>query len=449
VTRPLRVAIVGAGPAGLYAAEHLLRNRSVEARIDIFDRLPTPWGLIRAGVAPDHPEKKLIVDRLFGFTLSDQRVRFIGNVEMGSTVDLRELSSWYDAVIVSTGGGGNGTLGVPGEDLAGSWPASAFVGFYNGHPDFSQLEFDLAADRAVIVGNGNVALDVARILMAPLAALRQTDIADHALAALSRATVREVVILGRRGPLEAAFHNPELEELAHLPGVDIAVAGATLPSDHEMRCDGTDWHVRRKIANLRALADRPPSVGGRRIIFQFHSAVTSVTGHGRVEHIELSPTTASRAAAHLHRPPPVLLDAGLIFRATGYRGSPVLGLPFDETAAVIPNRSGRVLIEDTALPGVYVTGWAKRGCRGVIGSNRACAAETVDAVIEDWARVRLHRHAPPSAEAVAVLESRTKIVSQSGWRRIDAAERAVGALAGRPRTKFVARDAMMRAAAGE
>jgi NADPH-dependent glutamate synthase beta subunit-like oxidoreductase len=445
-SRRLSVAVVGAGPAGLYAAEQLLRRPGGGVFVDVMDRLPTPWGLIRGGVAPDHPEKKRIVDRLFSFVLADERVRFIGNVEIGKTIDIQELAACYDAVVLATGASGNGRLGIPGENLSGSWQASDFVGFYNGHPDQSDLSFDLSGSRAVIVGNGNVALDLARILMMSPADLRKTDAASHAIEALERSNICEVVLLGRRGPMDSAFHNPELEELAHLADIDIEVAGALLPSEHDAELAGAEWHVRRKMATLRTLVARPSRGAGRKIVFRFWSAPLAFEGEGCVERLLLADTWPAISVSDAIRRPlhQYTLDADLVLRAIGYRGASVPGVPYDETLSVISNVAGRVMTGDGPMPGIYVAGWAKRGCRGVIGSNRICSAETVANLMEDWIGGRL----PPAASSAdAMLKSmgrKQSLVSSSGWRRINDAELALGRAEGRSRHKITNRDEMIR-----
>lgn len=445
-SRRLSVAVVGAGPAGLYATEQLIRYPGGGIFVDVLDRLPTPWGLIRGGVAPDHLEKKRIVDRLFSFVLADERVRFIGNVEIGRTIDIEDLAACYDAIILAPGASGNGRLGISGEDLPGSWAASDFVGFYNGHPDQADLAFDLTGRRAVIVGNGNVALDLARILMTSPADLRKTDMASHAIDALERSNIREVVLLGRRGPMDGAFHNPELEELAHLTDVDIEVAGATVPDEDDAELASVEWHVRRKMAMLRTLVGRTPRGSGRKIVFRFWSAPLALEGEGRVERLLLADTWPAIPANEAIRRPlhESTLSADLVLRAIGYRGASVPGVPYDETLSIISNVAGRVMIGEGPMPGIYVAGWAKRGCRGVIGSNRICSAETVANLLEDWTGGRL---LPPASSADALLKSiaqKQPLVSSSGWRRINDAELAMGLAEGRPRHKITNRDELIR-----
>lgn len=442
----LRVAVVGSGPAGLYAIEHLLAQHHVAVEVDLYERLPTPWGLVRSGVAPDHPDKKRVIDRQFDFQLKDARVRFIGNVEIGRDIQHAELAQWYDGVIYAVGAASDTRMDLPGDRLPGCWAARQFVAYYNGHPDFSHLPFDLSCERAVIVGNGNVALDVARILTMPVADLERTDIADHALRALRRSRIREVVILGRRGLLQSAFHNPELEELGHLDGVDVVIEGDALPSDATLAQE--DWDTRRKVVTLRRLAARPLASGHKRIVFRFLGSPVEVTGAGKVERLRFSVNRLERDGQGQWRAQATqnesLLETGLILRAVGYRGTPLPGLPFDERRGVIRNREGRVVDNDQMVPGVYVTGWIKRGCQGIIGSNRKCAHETVSALLEDFNVGRLPKSALATAEVSALIDARQPAqVPLGGWLAIDRYERDAGRAQDRPRVKITNLPALM------
>jgi ferredoxin/flavodoxin---NADP+ reductase len=409
-TCPVRVAVVGTGPAGMYAVGHLLEARGPNIEVDLFERLPTPWGLVRAGVAPDHPEKKLVTSRQFDFFLKHPRVRFFGNVDIGRDIRTSELSEWYDAVIYATGADDDTRMGIPGEALHGCWSAREFVAFYNGHPDYRDLAFDLSCQRAVIVGNGNVALDVARILTMSVAELAKTDIADHALAVLRRSAIREVVILGRRGLMQGAFHNPELEELEHLNGVDVSIEGDELPTDEAAVREGADWETQRKISTLRRFSQRAPSAANRRIVFRFLTSPVSIEGHGKVERMTVVHNRLERDAhGGLHARPSAdtsCLETGLALRAIGYRGAPFADLPFDKRLGVICNTQGRVLNGDRIVTGAYVTGWIKRGCRGIIGTNKKCAHESVACLLEDLEAGRLPRHALTSEAVLTALRTR-------------------------------------------
>jgi ferredoxin--NADP+ reductase len=433
---PLRVALVGAGPAAMYALGHLVETSELAFEVDVFERLPNPWGLVRAGVAPDHPEKKWVVDRLFDFHLNDPRVRFFGNVEIGADIAHAELAAWYDAVIYAVGASGDTRMRIPGETLPGCWAARDFIGFYNGHPDYRHLGFDLSTERAVVVGNGNVALDVARMLTMPVAALARTDIADHALDALRRSAVREVVVLGRRSHLQGVFHNPELEELEHLQGVDLLVEGGSPAADEPL-----NWEARRKAATLDRLAARPRHARNKRIVLRFLSSPVELRGSAKVEQVVISRNRLERDAQGELIAQPTgersVLHAGLVLRAIGYRGGPFPGLPFDERRGVIRNVGGRVVDAQGWLAGTYVTGWIKRGCRGIIGSNKPCARETVDCLIDDAKSHRLPRARLDKNEVFArVMKKQPDLVQRRDWLAIDRAEKDAGRDAGRPRVKM-------------
>jgi ferredoxin--NADP+ reductase len=416
----LKVAIVGSGPSGLYAVEHLLEQRLFDVNIDVFERLPTPWGLVRAGVAPDHPEKKQIIDRLFQLYLKHDNVRFLGNVEIGSDIAHEELAASYDAVIYAVGANDDKPLGIPGEHLSGSWSAREFVAWYNGHPDYRHLQFDFSHSRAVLVGTGNVALDVARILTLPVAQLARTDIADHALEPLRHSQLKEVVLLGRRGCQQAAFHNPELEELLHLDDVDVRIQADDLQAPELADCD---WETRRKLTTMRHLQARRIPAPVKRIEFRFHHTPVSVQGDERVTGVEVRNPKGEDT-----------IPCGLVFRAIGYRGKAAAGLPFDAQAGVFSNVAGRVTDDIGPRAGVYVTGWIKRGPRGVIGSNKQCAAETVACLLADAQAGKLSRRDGDAVTRALAMGGR-EVVAYRGWQRVDIAERQAGRAQGRPRIK--------------
>ena len=445
----LRIAIVGSGPAGLYAAGHLLDQRELSVEVDFFERLPTPWGLVRTGVAPDHDDKKKIIDRLFDFTLRDPRVQFFGNVTVGRDVKVAELTHWYDAVIFAHGAGSHNAIGIPGEDLEGVWGARDFVQYYNAHPDQADLRFDLSHPRAVIIGNGNVALDIARILTADVAVLEKTDIAQHALDLLRSSHIREVVIMGRRDLEHAAFNNPELEELTHASGVDIHVS-----SGIEAPVSDADavllWRAQRRYEIMKQLTSRPRKAGNKRIVFQFLAAPVRLRGEGRVQNVDYVGNRAVRVdntIRYERSATEETLEAGLVLSACGYRGTPLSGLPFETATGVVPNDCGRIADAGAVLHGAYVTGWIKRGCKGIIGSNRRCAYETVSSLLADKVAGLLPPAAMTGDEVSAVLKQRnSRIVLFRNWRSIDRAERHLGQLSGRPRSKFARLDALLEAA---
>jgi ferredoxin--NADP+ reductase len=399
--------------------------------VDLFERLPTPFGLIRAGVAPDHLHTKSVTN-LFEHVFTSTRFGCHLNVEVGRDVTHDDLLAHHHAVIYAFGAATNRTLGIPGEELPGSHAAADFVGWYNGHPDHAARSFDLGSARAVIVGNGNVALDVARVLLMGSDGLADTDAAEHALDALRHSAIEEVVILGRRGLRDAAFSVGEFLALGHLDGVDVVIEPDDLPG-----ADDTDVETTFKLEVASEYAHRVPTPGNKRIVFRFNATPVEVVGVERAEGLRLDGGE--------------VIDAALILRSIGYRGAPMPGLAYDDANGVIPNDHGRVLDgSGRPVPGVYVTGWIKRGPRGVIGTNRACAEETVTALWDDFAAGLLDRSVEGRDALQALLTTRgARPIPWHGWRAIDEAERARGTAASRPRVKFVAVAEMLSAALPE
>ena len=412
-------------PGGTFADGKLFKRVKNAIEVDVLDRLPTPWGLIRGGVAPDHPDKKKM-SRIYDAIAHRPGFRFIGNVQVGDSVTPADLSAWYDAVIYAFGADGERRLGVVGEDLPGSTSARRFVGWYNGHPDFSHLAFDFSGERAVIVGNGNVSMDVARILLKPVDELRHTDIAAHALEALSGSKIREIVILGRRGPEDAAFNFPELEELGDLLDTAITVEGVNAAS----KVLASDAQSSLKLQILKRLLTERKS-GSRRIVLQFHAAPTEVVGTHHVQGIRVAPTGATPGVGEV-------LTTGLVLAAIGYRGQAMAGLPFDEARGVIPSEHARVMDGETCVRGAYVTGWIRRGPQGIIGSNKKCARDCVQSLLDDAYAHGLPREGTLDAEgSLAELAKRSPALTTFGhWQQIDVAERREGARASRPRVKL-------------
>ncbi len=405
-SRPVRVAVVGAGPAGLYTADELLRHP--EVTVDVFERLPTPYGLLRAGVAPDHQHTKQAA-RLFGTIEGQPGFRYLLGVEVGRDLSHAELAEHYDAVVACVGAASDKRVGVPGEDLRGSLSATELVAWYNGHPERQHLDVPLDHERAVVVGTGNVALDVARILTADPDELAGTDIATGPWAALAASRLREVVVLGRRGPDDAAFTLPELVGLAGLSTVNVLVdtGGADITTTGERGRLLRDLASRERVPHLRT------------IVLRFHATPVAVLGRDRVEGISISPTET--------------IECGLVLRAVGYHGQAVPGLPYDEVTGTVSNDRGRV------APGTYVAGWIKRGPTGFIGTNKTCAQETVTQLLDDLdagtARV------PARTGVLELLAERgVEVIDLAGWRAIDREERRRGEAAGRPRTKIVTLD---------
>jgi ferredoxin/flavodoxin---NADP+ reductase len=452
VTEPLRVAVVGSGPAAFYAAGHLLdAERPVE--VDMIERLPTPWGLVRLGVAPDHPNIKA-VSRAFEKIAVRPGFRFLGNVEVGRDVTHDELMHLYDAVVYAVGAQTDRRLGVPGEDLPGSWAATELVAWYNGHPDFQQLSFDLSVERAVVVGNGNVALDVARMLALTREELIPTDTTDPAIEAIAESGIREILVLGRRGPVQASWTTPELQEMGELAGADVVIDPAELELDPASEAElaaGTPI-VRRNMDVLRELAERSAAGKPRTVHFRFRVSPVAILGDERVESIEIVRNRLEEDSAGRVRAVPTeereTVPCGIVFRSVGYHGVPLPGIPFDTSTGTLPNVGGRVLDESgEPIPGLYCAGWIKRGPTGVIGTNKKDATETVDLLLED-AENGLLEHEKAGNIAELLAERGAEAVMYAGWEAIDALERARGAEQGRPRIKLCSWEELLTAARG-
>lgn len=451
--RPLRAAIIGAGPSGFYAAGALLQNKDVVATVDMFDRLPAPHGLVRYGVAPDHQKIKSVV-KIYSRTAAKPGFRFFGNVSFGRDVTLDDLHTYYDQIIFAVGAQTDRSLRIPGEDLPGSLSATEFVAWYNSHPDYVNLEVDLSCEQAVVVGVGNVAMDVARILAKPVAELRETDIADYALDALAESHIRDIYILSRRGPAQAKFTPPELKEFGELANVDTVVD----PRDLELDADSAasiadDAIAQRNLAQLREFAQQPLTGKPRRVHFRFCCSPVEVLGaDGRASAVRIEKNrlelTESGYINAVGTDEYETIPAGLVLRAVGYRGVPLPNVPYDERSGTIPNQTGRVVDAKTGEPvaGLYVVGWAKRGPSGVIGTNKPDAVETVQAMLDD---LPLVQPAPePNPDCVTeLLEGRDiRYVSIDDWYAIDAREVAAGEEQDRPRVKIATIEEMLQAA---
>ena len=438
-----RVAVVGAGPSGFYATAQLL---DAGFAVDLIDLLPTPFGLVRAGVAPDHPKIKS-VERMYTKTARRDGFRFFGGVELGTDITRAELGERYHAVVYAVGTADDNRLGIPGEDRPGSIPATRFVAWYNGHPHACDEEFDLAVDRAVVVGNGNVAVDVARMLVLDPDEIAVTDTADHAIEGFSGSGVREVVLLGRRGPAQAAFTNPELRELGELTRADIDVDPAELELDAEssagLESEG-DPTAKRNVELLREYAAREPHGHSHRVSLRFLRSPVEILGEGddgRVTGVRVVRNRIERGDDGRLRAVPTgeeeVIECGLVLRSIGYRGRPLDDIPFDDRRGLIRNTAGRVCDEDgEPVPGEYVVGWIKRGPSGVIGTNKKDATDTVARILEDAEAGRLGQ--PVAGDPVDWLAERAPdAVTWEGWQAIDEAERRAGEAQGRPRVKLV------------
>jgi ferredoxin--NADP+ reductase len=443
------MAVVGSGPAGFYTAGALLASAEPRVEVDLIDRLPTPWGLVRLGVAPDHPNIKA-VSRAFEKIAAAEGFRFFGNVEVGRDVTHEDLAERYDGVVFALGAQTDRRLGIPGEDLPGSWPATAFVAWYNGHPDFQDLEFDLSHERAAVIGNGNVALDVARMLALTPDELAPTDTTDAAIEAINAAGVKEILVVGRRGPVQAAWTPVEVGELGDLAGADVLVDPAQLELDDASAAELEEAPptVKRNVEHLRAYAAREPEGKPRAIRLLFFASPVAILGDGKVEAVELvrNELVDGRAMPTDVRE---TVECGIVFRSVGYRGVSVPGVPFDERTGTLPNDRGRVLNADgSPLPGVYCAGWIKRGPSGVIGTNKKDATETVELLLEDARNGALPARSGGDLERL--LEERAvPHVLYDGWEAIDARERALGEPQGRPRVKLCTWEELLDAAGRE
>ena len=450
---PLRAAIVGAGPSGFYAAGQLLGAPDPVFAVDLYDRLPTPYGLVRSGVAPDHPKIKSVT-RLYDKTAAHERFRFFGHVSLGDDISRADLLDRYHVVCYTLGTSIDKRLGIPGEELRGSHAATEFVAWYNGHPDHAGLEVDLRARQAVVIGAGNVAIDVARMLALAPSELEVTDTADHAIEVLSASGIEEVTILARRGPLQAAFTNPELLEMGELERADVEVIGGDLDELSAVALQDADKTRRRNTEIVQDYAARPKT--GKPLTVRFHFLAAPVqllgddSGHVRAVQIErnaIAPRDDGSLAAHgtgIHDEIP----AQLVFRSIGYTGKPIGDIPFDERRGLIRNEGGRVTDPNGAhLPGEYVSGWIKRGPSGVIGTNKKDAQDTVNKILEDAVAGRQNQ--PIADDIEAMLATRApRAVSWEGWQAIDAIETAAGAASGRPRIKLTDWAALRDAATG-
>ncbi len=447
-SNPLRVAVFGSGPTGFYTTDSLFKNGEMVVEVDLFDRLPVPYGLVRFGVAPDHPKIKSVTN-LYERIADNPRFRFFGNVEFGKDLLLSDLQRHYHQVVLATGAQTDRRLNIPGIDLQNSHAATEFVAWYNGHPDYRECQFDLSQTQAAVIGIGNVAVDVARILCRTVDELRETDIADYALDALSESKIEEVWLVGRRGPAQAAFTNPELREMGKLADADLVILPeeARLDDLSQETLDRTqDRAVVKKVEMIQEFAAQPLSAKSRKLYIRFLVSPVELYGDGdgsvtgmRLVHNELYATEAGtlrpRATEKFEH-----LDVGLVFRSIGYRGVPLPDVPFNDNWGVIYNQKGRVVDPDTQEPitGLYTAGWIKRGPTGVIGTNKPDAAETVDCMFEDLAAGKTFSPPEPQSEAVLrlIAQRQPSYVTFEDWHRIDQMELEKGAAQGRPRVKF-------------
>lgn len=454
-SNPLRVAIIGSGPAGFYAADHLLKQANSVVQVDMFDKLPTPFGLVRFGVAPDHAKIKSVT-KIYDGVAANQRFRFFGNVEFGRHVKLDDLKQFYHQIVFTNGAQSDRRMGIPGEDLKGSYTATEFVAWYNGHPEFRDLKFDLSQERAAIIGVGNVAIDVARILCRTIDELAKTDIADYALEALRHSKIKEVYLIGRRGPVQAAFTPPEVKEVGEMQDADAITLPDEMQLDELSRAElatTTDPRVKRKMDSLMSYAGRKPSGKSRVLYIRFLlSPVELCPGsNGQVKQMKLvrnilvksdSGSLSAKATDNFQE-----LPVGLVFRSVGYRGVALADVPFNDKWAVILNQNGRVLDPQTQkhMLGLYTSGWIKRGPSGVIGTNKPDSVETANAMLEDLANgaIPSPAHPDPALAEKFICEHQPKYFSYADWKKLDEMEIARGASQGRPRIKFTSVEEML------
>jgi len=453
---PLRIAIVGAGPAGFYVAEHLLKKKDIVVELDLFDRLPTPYGLVRFGVAPDHQKIKSVT-KVFDRTACKPGFRFFGNVELGADITVKDLKRYYHQIVYTTGAQTDRYLNIPGIDLNRSHAATHFVAWYNGHPDYRDLEFDLSQESVAVIGIGNVAVDVARILCRTHEELHETDIADHAPAALKESKVKDVYMLGRRGPAQGAFTSPELRELGEMQDADVIILEeeAALDDLSLVSMEEADRATERKVEILQSFAAQKPSGASRRLHLRFLVSPTEIFGDEDegVQSMRLVRNELYATAAGTLRPKTTNkfeeLDVGLVFRSIGYSGIPIYGVPYNDSWGVIYNVAGRVIRPETKefLVGEYTAGWIKRGPSGVIGTNKPDAVETVENMVQDF---RVGKYMQPPEPDSSALEQLIRLrqpdyFSYDDWLFINELEKERGAAIGRPRVKFTTIEEMVEA----
>ena len=452
LTRALRVAIIGAGPSGFYAAEALIKQEDIDVSVDIFDRLPAPYGLVRYGVAPDHQKIKSVT-RLFDRTISHERIRYFGNVEFGKDLSHEEVRQHYDAVVYTVGASSDRSLNIPGEDLDGSISATEFVAWYNGHPDYKDFVPNLEAESVVVVGMGNVAVDVCRVLAKTAEELRaESDIADHAVAALQNSKVKDIYMLGRRGPAQAKFTTKELRELTELKNADLIIDPADLELDAASEASlENDNNAKSNVKVMRQFLeeDKQGVAKARRLHLRFLVSPKELKGSSSVETVSLEKNRLEDQDGYLNSVGTGEMQdisAGMVMRSVGYRGVPLVGVPFNERRGTIPNIEGRVTnIEGNVVSGEYTAGWIKRGPSGVIGTNKADAYESMEKLLEDVAGLKLVDDAAAAPNEIEkLLKSKgIQYVRFDDWKHIDALELKAGEEQGRPRVKFVSVEEML------
>ena len=446
---PLRVAIVGAGPSGFYASEALIRS-DLTVEIDLIERLPSPYGLVRSGVAPDHPKLKQAIQVYDKIASNNPELNYIGNVTVGKDIAVDELRNSHHAVIFTCGAETDRKLGIPGENLAGSHTATEFVAWYNGHPDYRDRTFDLSHENAVVIGQGNVAADVSRILSKTVDELKNTDIAQHTLDVLAESKIKNVYVIGRRGPAQAKFTSKELKEFGELEICDAVVDPKELELNAASEAELAEKSNAgsKKVYDLfAAYADKGLSGKARQCHFQFLRSPVELLGNNRIEkvvieHNQLSGEAfkqSARGTGECYE-----LDTGILFRSIGYRGVAMPGVPFHDRWGVFPNETGRITDNDSVVPQLYTAGWIKRGPSGIIGTNRACAVETVKSLIEDVPNLDNGNTKSGRKEIYSLLDKRAvRYISYNEWKKIDETEVERGSAKDKPREKITSVDEML------
>ncbi len=435
--RPLRVAVIGSGPAGMYAAEALIKQSNVPVSVDVFDRLPAPYGLVRYGVAPDHYKIKSVI-AVFEKTFADPRVRFFGHVEFGQDLTRADLHRLYDAVVYAVGASSDRSLGIAGEELPGSLSATEFVAWYNGHPDAATRDMQLDARGVAVIGVGNVAVDVTRILAKTADELAETDIADHALPALRESKVTDIYVLGRRGPVQAKFTTKELGELGELANADIIVKPEEVALDPVSEAALAGQRIaQRNLEVLRSFAAKPLEGKPRRVHLRFLVSPVQILGTNHVEGLVIERNRLDERQQAVGTGEYETLDVQMVLRSVGYRGLPLPDVPFDTRTHVVPNTAGRITHDGALLPGEYVTGWIKRGPSGLIGTNKADSVETVKSLLEDAPNLPRAAEGDPEAVEALLGERGVRYVTMQHWTELDRYELALGEAQGRPRVKLV------------
>lgn len=442
-TRPLWVAVIGSGPSGIYTAEALIKQSNIPVRVDVFDRLPTPYGLVRYGVAPDHQTIKSVT-KVMQKVLQDPRVRFFGNVNFGSQLGRADLKQHYDAVVYTVGASSDRNLGIPGEDLPQSLSATEFVAWYNGHPDYAERTMPLDIEGVAVVGVGNVAVDVTRVLAKSVEELGKSDIADHALEALAHSRVKDVYMLGRRGPAQAKFTTKELRELGELTNADIVVKPQELELDAASAASIADQPAMLKnLEILREFAVKPLEGKPRRVHIRFLVSPVAIIGEGKVQKLRIERNRLDENLNAVGTGEFEELEVGLVLRSVGYKGVALPDVPFDARKGIIPNQEGRIIQDAQAVPGEYTAGWIKRGPSGVIGTNKADAADSVKLLLEDAPTLPLAPQAGPEAIPGVLASRGVAFVNFEHWAKLDQHETALGLAQGRPRVKVVSVSRML------